>query len=71
MAGPLNIDRALLAVASRLDFEGQGFADLRPAAVTLKRRDVHEDRVAAMRWRDEPEAAVIVPLLEFSVEAHR
>lgn len=66
----LDIDRSLLAIASRLDLEGQRFTELRAPAIPWEGRDMHEDRLAAAQRRDESESAVVVPLLESALEPH-
>ena len=67
---PLHIDRTALAVGRRLDLERQNLPNPGAPSIGLKGRDVDEDGVAAPKRGDEPEAAVVIPLLELSFKSH-
>jgi hypothetical protein len=54
----------------RLDFKRHELSDLRSAGALRERFDMNKDLLAALSGLDEPEAAVIVPGLDASVEAH-
>jgi hypothetical protein len=67
---PLNIDGPPFTISGRLDLERQHFAELWPAVIPRKARDVNEDRITAACRRDEAKAAVVFSLLERADEAH-
>jgi hypothetical protein len=67
----LHVDRPALAVARRLDFERKKLTDPGASPIRLKGGDMDKDRVATPQRRDEPEAAVIVPLFQLAFESHQ
>jgi len=66
----LDLDRPLLAVASRFDFEGQRLARLRSPAFSRERRDVNEDRFTAAHGANEAKAPIVVLLVKLAFESH-
>jgi len=62
--------RTLPSVRSRLDFEGNQFADVRSHTIARKGRNMNEDISGAFGRRDESETAVIIPLGQSAVNTH-
>src|SRR5215217_1875276 len=72
-AGPVRANQVLssfLASAVDFNFEHKSFAHGRAAAILGKRRNMDEDLRAADRWRNEAEAALVIPSAQHAFDWH-
>jgi len=67
---PHYLHRLRLAIPATAQLVGHRLAHRRPGAVTRQRADVHEELGTPMPWRDEAEAALVVPGSKGSSQPH-